>query len=209
MSNFADCFLVKLSPDDRFIALSSYDICHGKSSRFLLEKSKLAELLSPNAESVLDTDIGSYLQLIRKKAAVQFRLTFLHQNYRNDVTGYVLTFDLPIGQIHSLLNGKQIHHVEYMTAGQRKAKLFLTDSGHQKLHHYCQDKLTRHALRSFFRDSFNYDEDEKLVIHPDSWVKGFYFESDTGFNGGIVRHETTIKGKDGKVYPKVSFAVHT
>ena len=84
----------------------------------------------------------------------------------------------------------------------------ITESGHHLLHKYCQDKLTKHALRRFFRDHFNYGRDERLVIYPDAWVNGFYFQCDR-MNGGIVRHEDVVMGKDGREYKKVFYALHT
>ena len=210
MGNFADCFLVKLCPENDLISLTTYDIFHGKSCRFLMMKSKLEEMLLPDAQPILDTDIGSYLQLRRKRNAVQFDLTWLNHSFRNDVQGYVLSFSISFEKIESLLEGRKVHHIECTTNGPAKAELFLTDSCHQVLRGYCKDKLTRHALRRFFRDNLNYGDDETLVIHPDSWVDGFYFQSTcTGYAGGIVRHEGVVTGKDGREYKKVFYAVHT
>ena len=56
MGNFADCFLVKLSPENDLISLTTYDIFHGKSCRFLMMKSKLEEMMLPDAQPILDTD---------------------------------------------------------------------------------------------------------------------------------------------------------
>ena len=64
------------------------------------------------------------------------------------------------------------------------------------------------ALRRFFRDHFNYGRDERLVIYPDSWANGFYFQCDR-LTGGIVRHEDVVKGRNGREYKKVYYAMHT
>ena len=209
MGNFANCFLVKLCPDGPFISISTYDIYHGKSHPFLLSKIKLEQVLSYLNSPVIDMDLNSYLYLSLKKSTVRFTLTLLRQHYRNDVEGYIQSFELSVDQVHTLLNGQKIHHVEYTDTCQGKAELVFSSSGHQKLRQYCQDKLSRHALRRFFRDNFNYGKSEKLTIFPDNWLMGFYFQSSSGLDGGIVRHETVIKGKDGKQYPKITYAVHT
>ena len=210
MTNFADCILVKLVPSEPyFVAVTTFDIYHGKSVRFLLRQQDLEGLVNDeNANPVLDTDIGSYVQITRHAAHLHFKLTLLSQDIRNDVTGYIHYFELPIEKINAILNGQSIHHVEYDRKEKEKAQLTITESGHHQLHKYCQDKLTKHALRRFFRDHFNYGRDERLVIYPDSWVKGFYFQCDR-LNGGIVRHEDTVTGKNGREYKKVSFAIHT
>ena len=210
MSNFAECTLIKLVPSEpHFVALTTFDIFHGRSTRFLLRQKDLVTLVNDeNANPVLDTDIGSYIQITRQANHLHFKLTVLHQDYRNDVTGYVRYFELPISKINALLEGFSIHHVEYDRDEKPKAQLMITESGHHLLHKYCQDKLTKHALRRFFRDHFNYGRDERLVIYPDAWVNGFYFQCDR-MNGGIVRHEDTVKGKDGREHKKIFYALHT
>ena len=210
MANFAECTLIKLVPyEQKFIALTTFDIFHGRSTRLLLFRKDFEALVNDEfANPMLDTDIGSYIQITRHNMHLHFKLTILHQDYRNDVTGYIRYFELPIEKINALLNGKSIHHVEYDRDEKAKAQLIITESGHHQLHKYCQDKLTKHALRRFFRDHFNYGRDERLMIYPDNWVKGFYFQCDR-LNGGIVRHEEFVTGKDGREYEKVFYAIHT
>lgn len=208
MSNFGDCILVKLVPSEPdFVALSTFDIFHGKSSRFFLRRTDLLALLDSD-KPLLDTDIGSYIQATLYQSKVHFKLTWLRQDFRNDVTGYIHSFDLPVEKLRKVLNGQRVHHVEYITDEKSKAKLVLTDSSHYQIGKICQDKLTRHALRRFFRDHFNYGSDERLLIYPDIWVKGFFFQCDR-LNGGIVRHEDVVTGKDGREYKKVFYALHT
>ncbi len=210
MANFAECTLIKLVPSEPyFVALTTFDIFHGRSTRFLIRQKDLETLVNDeNAAPVLDTDIGSYIQISRCNMHLCFKLTLLHQDYRNDVTGYIHCFELPVKKVESVLYGESIHHVEYASGEKSKAQLMITESGHHALGKYCQDKLTRHALRRFFRDHFNYGQDEQIMIYPDNWVKGFYFQCDR-LNGGIVRHEDTVTGKNGREYRKVFYAIHT
>ena len=210
MSNFAECTLIKLDPSEpHFVALTTFDIYHGRSTRFLLQKKDLEALVnSPDTSRILDTDIGSYVEMSRRAMHLHFKLVLLHQDYRNNVDGYVHYFELPMEKVHALLNGKSIHHVEYSVNEKPKAQLTITEGGHHMVRKICQDKLTKHALRRFFRDHFNYGRDERLVIYPDSWVNGFYFQCDR-LTGGIVRHEDTVKGKDGHEHKKIFYALHT
>ena len=209
---FADCILVKLSPSSpHLIALTTYDVFHGASSRFLLLKSDLETLAEDeNASSIVDTDIGNYVEISRNGAHLQFRLTLLNRNFRNEVTGYVHDFHLSISNIQATLEGQAVCHVEHTREERSKAQLMIKENSHQMIRKVCQDKLIKHALRKFFRDHFNYGTDELLVIHPDSWIKGFYFHSAYNkFNGGIVLHEDKVKGKNGRMYRKVYYSIHT
>ena len=74
MSNFAECTLVKIVPSEPyFAALTTYDINHGRSSRFLLRLNDLAALVTDeNAKPVLDTDIGSYIEITRRSMHLHF-----------------------------------------------------------------------------------------------------------------------------------------
>ena len=210
MANFADCTLIKLVPSEPyFVALTTFDIFHGKSSRFLLRQKDLETLVNnETANPVLDTDIGSYIEITRHAMHLHFKVALLQQDFRNNVTGYVHYFELPVSKILDLLCGRPIHHVQYNREEKEKAQLSITESGHHHLRKLCQDKLTKNALKRFFRDHFSYGRDELIMIYPDNWVKGFYFQCDR-MNGGIVRHEDVITGKDGREYKKVFFAVHT
>ena len=40
------------------------------------------------------------------------------------------------------------------------------------------------------------------------WHRDFYFTTE-GMNGGLCRHEKTVRGKDGKAYVAVKYEVHT
>lgn len=104
MANFSDCTLIKLVPSEpHFVALTTFDIYHGRSTRFLLRQKDLVTLVNDeNASPVLDTDIGSYIQITRRANQLHFKLTLLHQDYRNDVTGFVRYFELPISKIKTL-----------------------------------------------------------------------------------------------------------
>ena len=208
MSNFKDVILVKLTPSEpSFIGITTFDIIHGRSMRFLVFKDTLNRLFS-GENYILDSDIGNYLCMTKKRNSILFRLTLLHPDSRNNVTGYIHEFELPAEKVRAAIQGETVNHIERLSAEKPKAKLVFTDSGNQMLTACCKDKLGRNAIRKFFRDSFNYGKDERFIIYPDTWVKGFYFQSDS-YNGGIVRHEGTVMGRDGQKHRKIYYAVHT
>ena len=97
-----------------------------------------------------------------------------------------------------------------LTDTRSKATIRFTPEGHQEIHRLCADRHTRRALCRFFRDNLNYGDDETINLTRDSWTGGFYFFSpDTGMEGGVILHETEIKGRDGKAHRKVFFGLHT
>ncbi len=212
MSNLSDLILVKLAPSEPdYVSITTFDNIHGRSLRFLVSRTNLIQLTAlEQPDPVIDTDIGSYIQITRMRSNVHFKLTWLHTNSRNDVTGYIHTFSIPIEKVRAVVHGKAIAHLENRTDSKPKASLIFTDSGYNMLHRCCQDKLNRHALRKFFRDNFNYGRDERLIIYPDNWIKGFYFQAaKDSYEGGIVRHEETVSGKDGRKHKKIYYSIHT
>ena len=42
----------------------------------------------PDTTRILDTDIGSYVEMSRRAMHLHFKLVLLHQDYRNNVDGY-------------------------------------------------------------------------------------------------------------------------
>ena len=207
--NFSDSILVKMNPDDDFIAITTYDIRHGKSSRFLLHKADMLWLVADERESLLDSDLDSFLQIHRDGQNAHFKLTWISRDFRDEITGYVHHFTISVRKLQQAINGQHVHHIEHCSTEKAKAKLSFSDGASRMLQTYRQDKLSRHALRTFFRDNFNYGQQEHLRIYPDSMVKGFYFQNAKGYDGGIVQHESTVIGKDGKEHRRVFYAVHT
>ena len=67
MSNFAECTLIKLDPSEpHFVVLTTFDIYHGRYTRFLLQKKDLEAMVNDPGTRILDTDIGSYVEMSRR-----------------------------------------------------------------------------------------------------------------------------------------------
>ncbi len=100
MSNFAECTLIKLDPSEpHFVALTTFDIYHGRSTRFLLQKKDLEMLVNdPDATRILDTDIGSYrlcyCLLARDRFAQGFRFPYRRSNISSNLPFVYTSFQL-------------------------------------------------------------------------------------------------------------------
>lgn len=201
--------LIPSSPD--FIVLQTYDYEHGKSQRFYIHHADLEQLISHQPSlPLLDADLNSFLQIYRDRDHLHFKTTWLSVNWLGQASGYVQWFDLPVSCCAYALHGFPMKKAVFITEEKPKASLHFTPEGHQEIRRLCADKLTRRALCKFFRDHMNYGADEVLNITRDNWVDGLYFFSPvTGYEGGIVRHNTELKGSNGKSYPKVFFGLHT
>ena len=202
--------LITLTPSDDFITLQTCDAAHGKSQRFYLRKEALSDALA-NRSSVIDADLNSFCRIgCYQQASIHFLVYWLRVRWNNACEGYRQQFDLPTVKLQAVLEGKPVRCTVDPDAPKGQARLVLSEQAHRKIAELRKDKLTRHALRRFFRDNFRYGSQETLLIEPDPWVNGFFFRSQNdGFSGGIVPHITEVNGSDGRKHIKRFFAVHT
>ena len=209
MSIFSNPIIVTLSDTEPLVSLQTYDAKHGWSQRFYLTKEALHSQLSDGVEhSVTETDLMNISTVSRISNSICFRMFWLHGNYDDDIVGYQQTFTVPVDKVEKVMAGGMIKYLSYTPICKGTADIFFTKTAHEAIAE--MDKLKRHALRRFLRDNFNYGRDEHLVVQKDEWINGFCFFSATNrYEGGIVLHDTKIKGKDGKPYPKLYFGLHT
>ena len=209
MSIYLNAILVTLSLSEPFVCIRTYDEKHGRSQRFFINKSTLLNQLGDDAEgNSTEADILNFCTIARIGTSIRFNMFWLHGSYNDDICGYRQTFVVPVDKVSRVLAGEKVKHLSHIPACQPKADVFFTQTAHRAI--AALDKLKRHALRKFLRDNFCYGRDEHLVIQQDEWVNGFYFFSTTSrYEGGIVPHETTVMGKDGKQHVKAFYGLHT
>ena len=207
MSIFNDPIIISLSARDPLVYLQTYDPKHGWSQRFYLSSEALYSQLNGEG-SVTECDLLNVCTVARFRDNVRFHALWLHGNYDNDVCGYQQTFYIPTDKVAKALAGESIKHLAYTPICQPKADIFFTQTAHKAIAE--ADKLKRHAIRRFFRDNFDYGRDEHLVVQREEWINGFYFFSTVSHcEGGIVLHETEVKGTDGKLHRKIYYGLHT
>ena len=209
MSIFTDPIIITLSCNDPLVSLQTYDPNHGWSQRFYLTKGALTSQIADDTEgSVTETDILNVCTIARINNRIRFTMLWLQGNYSNDLHSYRQMFSIPVEKINKALAGEIVKHLAYTPVFRDKAEIFLTKTAHRAIAE--ADKLKRHAIRRFFRDNLAYGKEEHIVIQEDKWVRGFYFFSTVSrYEGGIALHEDKVKGKDGRIYPKLYYGLHT
>lgn len=211
MSIFDNPILVTLSDSEPFVLLQTYDEKHGQSQRLYLTKGALQRQFDDGAEgSFVEVDLLNYCSVTRIGSSIRFNVCWLHGNFDGDVAGYRQTFFVPMDKVAKVLAGERIKHLSYQPVHQAKADIFFTGTAHAAIAAARDDKLKLHAILRVFRDNLDYGNDEHLVIQRDEFVHGFYFFSTVSrYEGGIVLHETEVKGKDGMPHRKVFYGIHT
>ena len=206
--NLLHRILITLSPTEiNFITLQTYTPERGKSHRFYVDKAAILSLLSGERSFYLDSDLNNYLHLHFDGSILSCKAVWLSVSSCDNVKGHVQRFSIPTSILHKVLSGQKVTHVSHTNEPLPKAKLTFSAEAHVAIKHYCADKRTRRALSKFFRDNLNYGKDEVLNVYNDAYANGFYICSPiSGFNGGIILHEGTVKHYG---FPKVSFSLHT
>ncbi len=209
MSIFNNPIIVTLSCNDILVSIQSYEPKHGWSQRFYLTKEALNSQLTDHPDgSVTETDLLNVCNVARIGNSIRFRFFWLYGVYDDELHGYQQTITIPVEKVKTSLAGGRVKHLSYTPVYKDKADIFFTQTAHKAIAE--ADKLQRHAIKRFFRDNFNYGREEHLVVQQDEWVRGFYFFSTVSrYEGGIALHTDKVKGKDGKMYQKLYFGLHT
>lgn len=210
--DFTRTIVITLRPESTdFITLQTYAPRFGKSERFFVHRAELERLAGEfPALPLIDSDLNNFLHVYRDKNHLSVRATWLSVSSSDRAAGYVQRFTLPVQSVRQALAGTIVKTLFHTGDTKPKATIRFTPEGHREIRRLCADKYTRRALCRFFRDNMNYGEDETIELTRDGWAKGFYFVSpETGLDGGIILHETEIRGKDGKAHRKVFFGLHT
>lgn len=201
--------LITLSPDGKYLALTTYNRIRKRSHRFLINRSEFERVLCTD-ELVLFRDLYSFAVIAKHDEKVCFEITWLKNTGDASVQGYVQSFVLPLDKAMSAFWGNTVRHVHQEKTEWQKAKLVFPENTQKYIRKIYEDKMTKRALSKFFRDHFNYGAEEELIITPDPWVSGFCFRSTkSDFAGGIVQHKYDKRGNGGKPYSVSNFTVHT
>ena len=124
----------------------------------------------------------------------------------NNVAGYRQQMkQIPFSAIERVLNGEQVTllcNMDYPNT-----TVSIDPSAQKKLSVLCRDKLIKSALRKALGWYFQYP-DTKTVLYPDIG-HDLFFSTDDGLSGGLCFSSGYVRGRDGRVYTRIRYSVHT
>lgn len=210
MNIFATAILVCFHLAGEFLSIHTVDHTHRRSQRFLVNTAKLRSWLDANDGSVFyDHDLNNFLEIYRfNDSKITMRLTWLtlHDSHGHKLHGYQQTFIIPLEELrHALIGFKTKVLVDPELIPQ--SKLVFSESAHAQIAKICRDPKAKRALIRQFRDAFHWRDAEEIYLVAD-WRDDFYFTTE-GMNGGLCRHDSIVRGKDGKAYDCVKYQLHT
>ena len=206
---YDSAILISMRLSGDFLMLNTTDKAHGRSQHFYLNASRVSRWLdAKDGTSLIDCDLYNYLALHRySQDKVTMRFTWLSmQGSYGNLSGYQQTVIMPLSQLRKALIGfrvKVLLDPELIP----QCKLSFSESAQEQIATICRDKREKRALCKALRDSFHWRDSGEVYIVAD-WRRDFYFTTDD-MNGGLCRHESSVKGKDGKVHRAVKYSIHT
>ncbi len=207
---YATAILVSMRLSGDFLMLWTLDRTHGRSQHFMLSAARLRTWLEQNdGTTLIDCDLHNYLALHRfsaDKVTMRFTWLTLHDSRGDKLHGYQQTLIMPADKLKKALIGFRVRALIDSDVC-RQSRVVFSESGQALIGKICADKREKRALCKALRDSFHWRDTDEVYLVAD-WRRDFYFTTDN-MNGGLCRHERTVRGKDGKAYQAVRYEIHT
>ncbi len=209
--HFIDLARVSFKPDDEFVALQIYDgTIRRRLSTFLICRDKLAALAEGTTPAMLDSDLNNTLRVYRSgNDLLKFTVYFVrHEDNLGRFEGIAERFVLPVSDIlQVLVLNSEITRLIRKNQPLEQARIELGFNAHRRIKELCKDPIEKRALSKAFRDHFMYGKGEEVFITDD--FDGFFFELIGSYNGGLIRHEGKVLGRDKKLRPSIHYEIHT
>lgn len=194
--NNMDDIMLKVKKDGAWLYLSTYDRKHGKSGRFLSLVIQVLDKLENDYASFVDEDCGNFLHFQRNKDKVL--LDFVWIRGSDNFTGHRQHAEISYVALRQMCYAenstqKFLCHAENSCSAKIDAS-----NACRNIRRAIAEKHSRRAFIRAMRNSFRW-KDERVTLYNDGQYD-FFFQTDKGLCGGLIRHE-----HDGKI----TYNVHT
>ena len=188
--------MLKVEKDGAWLYLSTYDRKHGKSGRFLSLVIQVLDKLENDYASFVDEDCGNFLHFQRNKDKVLLDFVWIRGN--DNFTGHRQHAEISYNVLRQMCYAenstqKFLCHAEISVSAR-------IDSSNacRNIRRAIAEKHSRRAFIRAMRNSFRW-KDERVTLYNDGQYD-FFFQTDKGLCGGLIRHEYG---------GKITYAVHT
>lgn len=161
--------------------------------RFLIDANKLDEWLDNNCpDTFWDTDCGHILKIVRYNMREFYVEIIWLQHWSNGhVEGTRQSFEIPNREFYAAICAEKPH--KYLAYGEvaqvmnRSAKFIWHDSAKQAIRTICEIPTYKRAfVKGLMRLAMWYNT--TIDMYRDG-PYDFYFQTDDGISGGLIRHE--------------------
>lgn len=210
--NFTNKVILSASRTSNCVTIRTWDLKHRWSKNLYISANVLeCWLHGDHTERFLDDDMDSIVRFYHSNDNdVNVEILWMDTNHREDVSGYKQTFYIPVSFLHkavSMESGYSSRCLGDIRGHVGQSQLVFSHRAHAQISDMTvQEKNT---LRKALRYVFTYGRRSVIHIHAEYGVDFYFHEEHTGINGGLLMNKTVVRGKDGKLYPKHSYSVHT
>lgn len=189
--------MLKVKKDGDWLYLSTYDRKHGKSGRFLsLVIQVLDELEKNDYASFIDEDCENFLHFRRNKDKVLLDFVWIRGN--DNFTGHRQRAEISYAALRQMCYAENSTQKFLCHAENSYSAKIDASRACRNIQRAIAEKHSRRAFIRAMRNSFRW-KDERVTLYNDGQYD-FFFKTDKGFVGGLIRHEY-----DGKI----TYSVHT
>lgn len=194
--NNMDDIMLKVKKDGDWLYLSTYDRKHGKSGRFLSLVVQVLDKLENDYASFVDEDCGNFLHFQRNKDKVLLDFVWIRGN--DNFTGYRQRAEISYAALRQMCYAENSTQKFLCHAENSYSAKIDASRACRNIQRAIAEKHSRRAFIRAMRNSFRW-KDERVTLYNDGQYD-FFFKTDKGFVGGLIRHEY-----DGKI----TYSVHT
>lgn len=190
--------MLKVKKAGSWLSFTTYDRQHGRSMRFLTLAESAMEALDANEYAqFLDGDCGNFVRFSRVEDKLRIAFTWLSSCNDDDIRGYRQHVEIPYAAISACYaensTQKFLCHAEISVSPRIDASRAC-----RNIRRAIAEKHSRRAFIRAMRNSFRW-KDERVTLYNDGQYD-FFFQTDKGLCGGLIRHEYG---------GKITYSVHT
>lgn len=195
--NYMDDIMLTVKKDGDWLYLSAYDRKHGKSGRFLSGiEQVMYELEKNDYVSFVDVDCGNFLHFRRNKDKVLLDFVWISGN--DNFIGYRQYAEISYATLRQMCYAENPTQKFLCHAENSVSPKIDASRACRNIRRAIAEKHSRRAFIRAMRNSFRW-KDERVTLYNDGQYD-FFFQTDKGLCGGLIRHEY-----DGKI----TYSVHT
>lgn len=196
--NYMDDIILTVKKEGSWLSFVTYNRKHGRSMRFLTWAEIAMEALDKNKYAqFLDGDCGNFVRLYRVEDKLRIAFTWLSSCNDDDIRGYRQHVEIPYSALAACYvensTQKFLCHAENSVSAKVDAS-----NACRNIRRAIAEKHSRRAFIRAMRNSFRW-KDECVTLYNDGQYD-FFFQTDKGLCGGLIRHEYG---------GKITYSVHT
>ena len=202
----SDSILIKITPDNDFMAFSTYCRARGRKGRFLMDKARLQRALADEGITVYDSDCGSHMSIFVHNGVARITFDWLSLHSNDNIMGYRQRFEMPACILADAMASYK--PVRYLYQSHEPQARIDCSRATRTIRNIQTDKLAFSAFKKALRDRFKWKGDTVYLYSDGKQDFTFSCESGCPAFGGLIYHMMLTNTRHG-VVEKHYYGIHT